>query len=209
MHYYRRDGVWNGAGHQSRAPFEEMMHWFKMQAHITGCRALAINDPRISNNILPWVDKMRCSTHKYGWDEKWIGQNRGDTSGTEKDLLSWRSVMVILVGAAVLRLHYDVCVHKSLCQGCFCSPSNIKLRCFSIYPCLCPTLLLLIEGTDLGWGANVQVPLCTLWNVILFILTPMPGECICSKQKCGQVLALLQLQSISHVIKKNKYYKDS
>lgn len=80
MHYYRWDGVWNGAGHQSRAPFEEMMHWGKMQCTL-GCRALAVNDPRISNNILPSVDKMQCAAHTN------MAEMRNELNKTEVTLL--------------------------------------------------------------------------------------------------------------------------
>lgn len=118
MHYYRRDGVWNGAGHQSRAPFEEMMHWGEMQAHIMLQSVSRKWSPHF-HNILASVDKMQCSTHKYGWSEKWTGQKRGDTS-----------VLVVLVGVSVLRLHYDVCTHKSLCQ-------DHLTRGWVVYLCLC------------------------------------------------------------------------
>lgn len=134
MHYYRRDGVRNGAGHQSRAPFEEMMHWGKMQTHIR-LRSVSHKWSPHFDNILPSVDKMQCNTHKYGWNEKWIGQKRGDTSATEKDLSSWESVMVVLVGASVLGLHYDVCAHKSLCHDCFCGSSNMRMSCLSLSLC--------------------------------------------------------------------------
>lgn len=152
-----------------------------------GCRVLAINDPRISNNILPSVDKMQCSTHKYGWDEKWIGQNRGDTSGTENDLLRWRSVMVILVGAAVLRLHYDVWVHKTLCQGCFCGPSNIRMRCFS-------TSLSVSYTAPVTWGNwSCLGSWCSgssvyLMECHLVYVDTNAWWSICSEQKCGQVI---------------------
>lgn len=41
---------------------------------------------------------------------------------------SWSS----LSWAAVLRLHYDVCSHKSLCQDCFLGPSNMRMSCLSL-----------------------------------------------------------------------------
>lgn len=199
MHYYRRDGVWNGAGHQSRAPFEEMMHWGKMQ-HTLGCRALAVNDPRISNNILPAsVDKMQCSTHKYGWDEKWIGQNRGDTSGTVKRISGvWKSVMVVLVRATVLRLHYDVCAHKSHCQGCFCGPSN-KNELFIYVPC--PENTAPIDWGNWSWLGS-WCSESSVYLVGLHILVDVDTNAwwsICSEQKCHTVL--LQLQTIPHVLK--------
>lgn len=155
-----------------------------------GCRALGVNDPRISNNILPSVDKMQCSTHKYGWDEKWIGQNRGDTSGTEKDLCSWKSVMVVHVGPTVLRLHYDVCARKSLCQGCFCSPSH-KNELFIYVPCPKNT-------APIDWGNWSWLGCWCSWSSVYLmehhILADVDTNAwwsICSEQKClqgGQVI---------------------
>lgn len=62
-----------------------------------------------------------------------------------------------------------------------------RMSCLSTYP-VHRTLLLLIEGTDLGWGAGVQGPRCTLWNIIfLLMLTPKPGEAYVQSRNVSRV----------------------
>lgn len=104
-------------------------------------------------------------------------------------LLSWKSVMAVLVGASVLRPHYDVCAHKSLCQDCFCGKSNMRMSCLSVHR----TLVLLIEGTDPGRGAGVLGLLCTWWNVIFLLrLTSMPGEAYVQNSSVSRVGKAIQ-----------------
>lgn len=66
MHYYRRDGVWNGAGHQSRAPFDKMMHWGEMQTDIR-LQRVSRNDPRISTIFYHYVSRQDAVQHTQIW----------------------------------------------------------------------------------------------------------------------------------------------
>lgn len=105
-------------------------------------------------------------------------------------LLSWKSVTVVLVGASVLRLHYDVCAHKSLCQDCFCGPSNMRMSCLSLSLCTehwSYWLRELIPAGELVYWSS-----CTWWNVIFLLrLTSMPGEAYvqnCSVSRVGKAI---------------------
>ncbi len=66
MHYNRRDSVWNGAGHQSRAPFEKMMHWGETQTHIR-LQRVSRNDPRISTIFYHYVSRQDAVKHAQIW----------------------------------------------------------------------------------------------------------------------------------------------
>ncbi len=127
MHYNRRDGVWNGAGHQSRAPFEKIMHWGETQTHIRLHR-VSRNDPRISTIFYHYVSRQDAVKHAQiwlKWEMNWT-KERWHFCYWKGFFWDGLLVMVVLVGASVLRPHCDVCAHKSLCQDCFCGPSNMR-----------------------------------------------------------------------------------